>query len=221
MKVLPHGASCRVRRRYRQALPQHFCARAWWSLCGSWHRRGRRGGTPTEKMQREKTHQPSTASTSSISDPSELIPALLRFSSPLASLISLSFYLLSLVQRITQPPFTSPLAFQLLLHCLSAASCLPVLHGHLSCPGAPHVVPETSPEQSPRSPAGLTWQLRDPLHMHTPMLRCLYLRPSCPCRLPSPSPSKPHGIFLRGCYQCHECYILLYSPCWLCVKLLM
>lgn len=111
MKVLPHGASCRVRRRYRRALPQHFCARAWWSLCGSWHRRGRRGGKPTEKMQREKTHQPSTASTSSISDPSELIPALLRFSSPLASLISLSFYLLSLVQQITQPPLLPLLPF--------------------------------------------------------------------------------------------------------------
>lgn len=46
-KALPRGASCRARRRCRRALPRRSCARAWSSSCGSWHRRGRRGGRPT------------------------------------------------------------------------------------------------------------------------------------------------------------------------------
>lgn len=156
MKALPRGASCRDRRRYRRALPRRFCARAWLSLYGSWHKRGQRGGKPTaRKCRGKKTHQPSTAATSGVSDPNELAPARLRFSSPLASLISLSFSLLALLQWVTQLPFSSPLAFQLLLRCLSTASYLPVLRRHLSCPGASQMMPETSPEQSPRSPAGL------------------------------------------------------------------
>lgn len=55
------------------------------------------------------------------------------------------------------------------------------------------MVPDTPPEQSPTSPAGLV-AVKDPLHVQTPTLRCLDLRQSCPFRLPSPSPSKHHGI---------------------------
>ena len=54
--TLPHGASCRVRRRYRRALPRRFCARAWLSWCGSWHKRGRRGGKPTARKCRGRKH---------------------------------------------------------------------------------------------------------------------------------------------------------------------
>lgn len=58
-KALPRGASCRARRRCRRALPRRSCARAWSSLCGSWHRRGRRGGRPTGiKNRRRKSINP-------------------------------------------------------------------------------------------------------------------------------------------------------------------
>lgn len=58
-KALPRGASCRARRRCRRALPRRSCARAWSSSCGSWHRRGRRGGRPTGiKNRRRKSINP-------------------------------------------------------------------------------------------------------------------------------------------------------------------
>lgn len=58
-KALPRGASCRARRRCRRALPRRSCARAWLSSCGSWHRRGRRGGRPTGiKNRRRKSINP-------------------------------------------------------------------------------------------------------------------------------------------------------------------
>lgn len=58
-KALPRGASCRARRRCRRALPQRSCARAWSSSCGSWHRRGQRGGRPTGiKNRRRKSINP-------------------------------------------------------------------------------------------------------------------------------------------------------------------
>jgi len=138
---------------------------------------------------------------------SQRAPAHLRFSSPLPSLISQSFSLFTLLRWITQLPFSSPLVFHLTLHCLPNASHLPVLCRHLSAPGASQMVPEISPELSPRSPAGPAAAWRPTARAHT------YTKVSGSQTVLLFQDPKPF-IFQASWhiprhYQCHESYVFL------------